>query len=202
MRRILLGCLSVSISVFAFASWPLPGRAEGSAAAPAVGLVAGEGLLESFALSADRGPVEIQSATLEFEYRSGLLVYKGSVEVNQADLTMSADELRVTLDIEQAGRPREIIALGNVRIVSGERVATGRRAEFDHARQTVTLSGDAVLRDGRNEVSGDKVVVYLDQQRSVVEGGEDRVRAILFPTELDASERESTAPSRETGDGQ
>lgn len=202
MRPILWGCVSLSISVFAFALWPLPGSAEGSVTAPAGVSAAGDGLLESFALSAGRGPVEIESATLEFEYRTGLLVYKGSVEVSQDELTLRADELRVTLDIEEAGRPREIVAIGNVRIVSGERVATGRRAEFDHARRTVTLSGDAVLRDGRNEVAGDKVVVYLDQQRSVVEGGEDRVRAVLFPSESDSPDGDPTAAAREAGDGQ
>jgi lipopolysaccharide export system protein LptA len=38
-----------------------------------------------------------------------------------------------------------------------------------------------VLHDGPNEVVGDRVVVYLDEDRSVVEGGRKRVKAVLFP---------------------
>jgi lipopolysaccharide export system protein LptA len=155
--------------------------AEGETAPREDGLLAGDGLLESFSLSADRGPVRIESTSLEFEYRTGQLTYRGDVKVSQADLTLSSDVLSVTLDMETTGRPREIVAEGNVRIVNGERVATGGRAVFNQDKQTITLSEAAVLRDGPNEVAGDRVVVYLEEQRSVVEGGEDRVRAVLFP---------------------
>jgi len=156
--------------------------AEGNATAPGDGLLAGDGLLESFSLSADRGPVHIESTSLEFEYRTGQLTYRGGVKVSQADLTLTSDVLSVSLDMKTTGRPREIVAQGNVRIVNGERVATGGRAVFDQQKQTITLSEAAVLRDGPNEVAGDRVIVYLDEQRSVVEGGNDRVRAVLFPS--------------------
>lgn len=146
------------------------------------GLLAGEGLLESFSLSAERGPVRIEAETLEFEYRTGNLTYRGKVTVTQADIALSSDTLLVRLDTENVGKPKEIVAEGNVRVVNGERVATGGRAVFDQATQTITLSQDAVLRDGPNEVAGEKVVVFLEEQRSIVEGGHDRVRAVLFPS--------------------
>ena len=44
------------------------------------------------------------------------------------------------------------------------------------------LSQNAVVHDGPNEVSGDRIVVYLDEERSVVEGGGGRVKAVLFPS--------------------
>lgn len=144
-------------------------------------LLTGDGLLESFSLSADRGPVQVEADRLEFEYRTGRLVYYGGVKVSQADMTLTSDRLTVTLDLKDGGRPREIVAEGEVRIVHGERIATGGRAVFDHAKQTITLSEAAVLRDGPNEVAGERVVVYLEEQRSVVEGGGERVRATLFP---------------------
>ena len=40
--------------------------------------------------------------------------------------------------------------------------------------------------DGPNEVAGEQVVVYLDEQRSVVEGGHERVRAVLYPPQPSA----------------
>lgn len=180
---VLLCC--VAAAAVPAAERPASGTVESAAEATAeVGVepvLAGDGLLEGFSLSADRGPVHIEASSLEFEYRTGELTYRGAVKVSQADITLTSDALSVKLDIENAGRPREIVAQGNVRIVNGDRVATGGRAVFDQEKQTITLSDAAVLRDGPNEVAGDKVVVYIAEQRSVVEGGSDRVRAVLFP---------------------
>ena len=52
---------------------------------------------------------------------------------------------------------------------------------FDAGARTVTLSDKARLRDGPNEVAGERVIVFLDEERSVVEGGDERVRAVLHP---------------------
>ena len=142
-----------------------------------------EGLLESFALSAEHGPVEISAKLLEFDNRSHVLTYRGGVTVTQADVTLHTDVLRVTLDPEVPERPREIIAEGAVRIAKGDRRATGGRAVFDQTSRTIVLSDHAVLQDGPNQIVGERVVIYLDEDRSVVEGGGDRVRALLYPPE-------------------
>lgn len=152
-----------------------------SAAPKGAPALSGDGLLARFALTAKRGPVTINSESLEFDYRTGLLTYRGAVEVKQGDITLRSDLLRLTLDLEDLEHPREIVAEGNVRISNGDRVATGGRAVFDQEAQTITLSEAAVLRDGPNEVSGERVVVFLEEERSVVEGGDTRVRAKLFP---------------------
>jgi lipopolysaccharide export system protein LptA len=75
-----------------------------------------------------------------------------------------------------------VIASGNVRIDQGARWAVGGRATFDQQRRTLVLSENPVLHDGPNEVAGDRVIVFLDENRSVVEGGgRKRVKAVLFP---------------------
>lgn len=189
-----------AVAVVGTVAVALPASAENRATADGPGLLAGDGLLESFALSADRGPVRIEAATLEFEYRTGELTYRGSVVVSQADITLSSDTLVVVLDTENVGRPKEIVAEGNVRVVNGERVATGGKAVFDQAAQTITLSQNAILRDGPNEVAGEKVVVFLEEQRSVVEGGNDRVRAVLFPSSQSATPDAATVSKAPDGD--
>ena len=142
-----------------------------------------DGLLGGFALSGDRGPVHIDADAMEFDYKTKVLTYRGTVTVVQGDMTLRSDTLRVTLDMDHPDKPHEVIAEGKVRIDKGERRATGGRAVFDNAARTVTLSDQARLQDGPNEVAGERVVVYLDEQRSVVEGGQDRVRAVLYPSE-------------------
>jgi lipopolysaccharide export system protein LptA len=151
------------------------------------------GLLSALSLTSQHGPVTISAKQLEFDYRTRKLVYRGEVMVTQADLTLRSQRLPIVLDEKAPEHVREVVAEGDVHITQGERVATGGRATFDQERQTVVLSDGAVLRDGPNEVAGERVVVYLDEERSVVQGGTGRVRAVLFPDQESLGERVADA---------
>lgn len=174
--------LIVAAILFAVSLLPVSAATEEVRAEPSRGKEHDE-LLRGFSLSSQRGPVTISANRLEFDYRSRILTYRGTVTVTQADLTMQSDLLRVTLDPDARQPVQKIEAEGAVRIAKGERQATGGRAVFDQEKRTVTLSDNATLRDGPNEVAGERVVVFLDEERSVVEGGDQRVRAVLFPPE-------------------
>lgn len=178
MGRVLLAMAGL-LAVLAPARAAEPTAAPGGDAAAPVGRL--DGLLGGFSLGGDRGPVRVDADTMEFDYKSMVLTYRGQVVVTQADMTLRSDVLRVVLDRDRPQRPKEVVAEGSVQIDKGERRATGGRAVFDDTARTVVLSEDARLRDGPNEVAGDRVVVYLDEQRSVVQGGPDRVRAVLYP---------------------
>ncbi|MBI3768871.1 MAG: hypothetical protein HY271_10315 [Deltaproteobacteria bacterium] len=81
-----------------------------------------------------------------------------------------------------ADKIKEVVAEGHVRIQRGDRVAEGRRAVFDQVKQTIVLSDGAVLHEGANRVAGDRIIVYLQEQRSVVESGSNsRVSAVFYP---------------------
>jgi lipopolysaccharide export system protein LptA len=154
-------------------------------------------------------PITITSDRLEYDYKNGIVVYRGNVEVVQGPTTVKSDTLTVTLaqDKGKNGKPdpaalegtdpksgdastrvQQIVAVGSVRIDQGERYATGGRATFDQTKRTAILTDDPVLHDGPNEVMGDRVVVYLDENRSVVEGGRKRVKAVLYPDKDKAGE--------------
>jgi lipopolysaccharide export system protein LptA len=159
------------------AAEPLPARRSG-AASPVGGL---DGLLGGFSLGGERGPVRVDADTMEFDYRAMVLTYRGTVTVVQADMTLRSDVLRIVLDRDKPEEPTEVVAEGSVRIDKGTRQASGGRAVFNAAARTVTLSEKARLRDGPNEVAGERVIVFLAEERSVIEGGPERVRAVLHP---------------------
>jgi lipopolysaccharide export system protein LptA len=92
-------------------------------------------------------------------------------------------------------RLQEVVAVGNVRIDNGTRWATGGRAVFEQGDRTLVLTETPVLHDGSNEVAGDRVVVYLDENRSIVEGGRKRVKAVLYPNQNGDIESTRTAPA-------
>ncbi|MFN8544166.1 MAG: LptA/OstA family protein [Candidatus Binatia bacterium] len=155
-------------------------------------------------------PITITADRLEYDYKANVVVYRGRVEATQGTSSLKADVLTVTLD-RQAGdtkpagegpsappagggsKVREIVAVGSVRIDQGTRWATGGRAVFDQGKRTFTLTETPLLHDADNEVAGDTVVVYLDENRSVVEGGRKRVKAVLHPSNKNDDKSDAAA---------
>jgi lipopolysaccharide export system protein LptA len=46
------------------------------------------------------------------------------------------------------------------------------------------MTGNATLRDGKNTIKGDKVIVFVNEDRGVVESKDKkRVKAIIYPQE-------------------
>ncbi|HSN04634.1 MAG TPA: LptA/OstA family protein [Nitrospira sp.] len=66
---------------------------------------------------------------------------------------------------------KQIEATGHVRIEREGGNATSNKAVFDNSRRIVTLTGDPVAWEKGTRVSGEKIIIYLDEDRSVVEGG-------------------------------
>lgn len=178
-----------------------------------------KGLFQSLSLGGRKEPVRIHSDSLDLDYKGSTLTYRGKVQVTQGDVTLSSERLVITYDRDavQGGaksdasggesrrdpnaRIKEVVAEGDVRIRQGDRLAEGRRAVFDQARQTIVLSDGAVLHEGPNQIAGDRIVVYLQEERSVVEGGANsRVQAIIFPESApqdeDDPEQEGTSARR------
>jgi lipopolysaccharide export system protein LptA len=169
--------------------------------------VPGESFADSLSLTSRHEPIHISSRDLEFRYEEKRIVYRGDVIAVQGDVTIKSDLLTVMYEEVAATttatpaktgkeekpegatkasskqRLKEIVAEGHVDITSGERRATGKKAVFNEAQRTVVLSGDAIVLEAGNQVSGDRVTVYLDEKRSVVEGGGSNRRAemVLIP---------------------
>ena len=139
-------------------------------------------------------PITVTADKLEYDYKANVIVYRGDVVATQGETKIRSDTLTVTLSAEKPGdapaaagkgsqRLQQIVAVGGVRIDNGTRWATGGRAVFEQGNRTLVLTETPVLHDGSNEVTGDRVVVYLDENRSeVVGGGRKRVKAVLYPS--------------------
>lgn len=157
-----------------------------AAAPPKAGAAGAEGSpLGQLSLNSSNEPIHVKSDELEFDYQANKVVYRGTVNVVQGDVTIDCKELVVNLARAQGKddlQLQEVVAIGDVVITQGQRKATGGRAVFDQVKRQVTLLENPVLRDGPNEVAGERIVVFLDENRSVVESSpKKRVSAILYP---------------------
>jgi lipopolysaccharide export system protein LptA len=150
-------------------------------------------------------PIHIRSHDLEFFYNQKRIIYRGSVVATQGDSTLKSSTLTVTYEdttpttatqtggtanTTQGQKIKEIIAEENVEITSTTRNATCNKAVFSDTARTITLTGNAILRDEANEVTGQKVTIYVDEGRTTVEGDP---RMVLTPKQGDkAAKKEGT----------
>jgi len=131
----------------------------------------------------DNEPIVITSDRMELDRKQSTITYRGNVLTVRGDLQMKSDTLSGVIDFAGAGL-KTIVAAGNVRVIQEGRTATGDKAIFDSEKETITLVGNPVIQQGNSKISGDRVIVYLKEDRGVVEGGNQRVKAVIFPGEL------------------
>jgi lipopolysaccharide transport protein LptA len=125
-----------------------------------------------------------------FEFNRKDPIYITSDWMTIRSETLTAD---YTADMKQI---KQIVAEGKVNAVQGNRVATGDKAVFDDQAKTVTLTGNPIMRQGNSQISGSRVIYFVEQDRAVAEGdGKVRVQATIFPEELQMKDKGETAPS-------
>lgn len=122
--------------------------------------------------------VEVAADSLSVNQSDGSAVFTGNVVIGQGDMRLSAET--VTVEYAEGGqnRIRSLHATGSVTLVSGADVAEAREAVYDVESGNVTLTGDVVMTQGRNALTGDKMVVNLVSGTAQVDG---RVRSVLQP---------------------
>ena len=104
-------------------------------------------------------------------------------------MVMFADQMEATYagksgEKNERGGIKELTATGNVKIIQGERIATGQKIVFYGDEQKIVATGNPRVWQGDNVIVGSKITVYLKQDRSVVEGtNQDRVSATIYPKE-------------------
>ncbi len=149
----------------------------------------------SYAETDQAGPIHIEADRMEADQQRDLVVFTGNVEANQADIAIFADEMVVNYltsekqktndnsDKKLSQRIDKIDARGNVKIVKGDWIATGDSMEYYSSAQKVKLTGNAKAWQDSNVVTGENIILFLEEGRSIVEkSGKDgkRVKAFIY----------------------
>jgi lipopolysaccharide export system protein LptA len=144
----------------------------------------------SFGFAASRAPIDITSETVEGDQKTNTVTFKGNVVAKQEDTTLYANTLIITYD-QNTKKLKEIVAIGNVKVVQLDRRATGQKATFDQDKNKVILDGEAVVREGTNVIRGERITYYVEEERSVVEGRKgSRVSTSITPPPKEEGEEE------------
>lgn len=140
-------------------------------------------------------PVTIDADQLENLQKEGLVVFTGNVVANQTGSTHYSDRMEVYLDAKGDGIVRTVSS-GNVKIITKDcKIGTAKRAEYYDAEQRVVLVGNARVWQEDNVVTGERITIFLAEDRSVVEGGkQERVKAVFYPRGQEAPAAASKPP--------
>jgi len=142
-------------------------------------------------------PIDIQSDRLDAYQEKRVVIFSGNAIATQGDRTIKADRLLIYYKDRSAGTEKKDIkdmgavgdlerleAQGHVTITEPNRIVTGEHAIFYHDLQKIVMTGNAVMREGKNVIRGGKIIVFLNEDRGVVESSESkRVTATIYPNE-------------------
>jgi lipopolysaccharide export system protein LptA len=157
--------------------------------------------LQGFSQNRDQ-PVHIDAAALEVRDKDKIATFTGDVHVTQGDTNLRCKKLVVFYEQEGAAgaktkgmkqdspgpggqqKIKRLEAHGDVVVTQKDQTATGETGIFDMKANTVTLTGKVVMTQGKNVLSGDRLVVNLTSGVSRVESskkGDGRVQGLFLP---------------------
>lgn len=126
-------------------------------------------------------PIDIRSDRLEANDAKKQMRFLGNVVARQGGLTIYAQEVTIFYS-EGAGDIDRVEALRDVRIVQGEKIATGQKGIFYNNEAKIVLTGSPRVNQGEDFISGEQITVFLNEERSVVSGEDGgRVNAVFHP---------------------
>jgi lipopolysaccharide export system protein LptA len=117
---------------------------------------------------------------MEADNRNRTVDFSGNVVAKREDMVIFSD--RISAYYTEQGKIRQTIARGNVKINQQDRTATCQVATFSQPSQTIVLTGKPKVWQDKNILSGDRIIIYLEEDRIVVEGEKrNRVNATIYP---------------------
>ena len=146
----------------------------------------------------DKLPLTVDADKMERFGKASLVIFSGNVVARRDNSVQYADRVEVYMD-EKGDRVLRTVSTGAVRIITKDcRTGTAQRAEYYDLDQRVVLMGNARVWQDDNVVSGDTITIYIAQDRTIVEGGQqERVKGIFYSQKENTTKQDGQpAPRR------
>ena len=136
-------------------------------------------------------PMIIKSDSLVVDDVHKVVTFSGQVSAEREDFTIYCDKMFVYYRSSKAKGPAgplgskitKIVAEGHVKIqrkAGGEALA--QHAEYYEGEDKVVLTGNPMVRQGQDFVQGNRITIFLNENRSIVESSpQKRVKAVIYP---------------------
>lgn len=135
-------------------------------------------------------PIDITADEAEVINSECLAIWRGAAEAMQARTRLRADTIRVhsARQGDDCGATQRLEAQGRVYYVTGEQAVRADSAVYTASSDTITLTGQVVIVQGKNVARGDKLVLNVGTGRAEMtsnatgRGNPDRVRGVFYPS--------------------
>ncbi len=145
--------------------------------------------LAGLALQSDRSrPIQLEADSADINEKTGISVYTGHVDITQGSMHIRAHKLMVE---QRKGKGTRLIATGKP-VYFRQRPDPGKpeveghalRAEYNSGSELLILTGNAVLKQGKDSFSNDRIV--YDRVKGRVKAGKSakgksRVKITIDP---------------------
>lgn len=121
-------------------------------------------------LKGKREPIVITSNRMEGEKLGDKVTFLGDVTLKKEGMTLNADSMIVFYDAPSKGI-NQIEAHGNVVVRKDGRVALSKKAFYYSREEKIVLTGDARIIENENQLGGERITLFMRDDRSIVEGG-------------------------------
>lgn len=160
----------------------------------------------SWALPEDaEQPVNISADNARFDEKAGEAVYRGNVVVIQGTLKVQGDTM--TLRVDDKGALTTARTLGKparyqqrTDPAKGLVNATADEIQFDHRTGTITLIGNALLKQDGASFSGPRIVYSTEKKQIEASGNSQQRVQLVFPPQArgekkPSKDKQSPAPA-------
>lgn len=141
-----------------------------------------------FGLAEETAQTTITSERMTVQGKSRRTIFEGTVVLEKEDLVMRSDKMIVTFkkgaqegdrqtNEETSNRIDHIEASGNVVIEQSDGKVTCGHALYDKDEDKLVLTESPVAWQGGTKIEGSTMTMFLEEERSIVEGG-SRVRIL------------------------
>ena len=117
-----------------------------------------------------REPMVITSSHMEADKLGDKVTFTGDVVLKKEGMTLYSDSMIVFYDVPTKG-VKQIDASGNVVVRKEGRVALSNRASYYSREEKIVLTGDARIIENENQLGGERITLFMRDDRSIVEGG-------------------------------
>lgn len=126
-------------------------------------------------------PVKIQANEMRYYGTERKSTFHGNVVAVSDNYTLTSDDVVVFLNKDMD--VSKIQCTGNVNFKSDDIVSISKRADLDHNKKVAVITGDVKVWQGENYLEGEKVFIYYEEERIVVDKGTEKRVTIIFKPE-------------------
>lgn len=123
-------------------------------------------------------PVRVQADEMRYYGTEHKSIFRGNVVAISDNYTLTSDDVVVFLNKNMD--VAKIHCLGNVNFKSDDIISISNKADLDHSKKVAVITGDVKVWQGENYLEGEKVFIYYEEERIVVDKGKDKRVTIIF----------------------